>query len=95
MSALSPLMAALLDVDRTARALMRHAGNTRQKEHLRDALHELRTSVLDIVAANAAEGRGPIDAETFRAIVHRCHELGIDWTTMVGAFNEAREEVPS
>jgi hypothetical protein len=95
MSAVSPLMAALPDVDCKARVLMRVAGNTRQREQLRDALDELRGSVLDVVAHNAARGMVDLDLDTFRGIVERAAELGLSWTDMAGTFNQVRERRPT
>lgn len=91
----SPLMTALLDVDCKARVLMRVAGNTRQREQLRDALDDLRHSVLDVVAHNAARGAGALDLDTFRNIVARAADLGIAWADLVDAFNQVRAERPT
>lgn len=86
-----PLIAAMLEVDTRASLLMRSTGNSRQREGLRDAIAELRETVIDVVGANAAAGAGPIDLETFKAIVRRGHDLGLSWPDMVEAFSAVQE----
>jgi hypothetical protein len=88
---MNPLLASLLDVDNAARLLMQRAGTSRQKEHLRDALHDLREQVLDVVAARAAEA-GELDVETFKAIVRHAADRG-RWQDFSIAFNQVGREV--
>lgn len=87
-----PLLGALLAVDCCSRDLMRHAGSTRQREDLRDALADLRRTALHTIALQAGAGSiAMLDAATFKAIVRRHRELGLGWQEMVDAFNEVRE----
>ena len=86
-----PLIAAMLEVDAKASLLMRSTGNSRQREGLRDAIAELRETVIDVVGANAAAGVGPIDLDTFTAIVRRGKELGLGWHEMAAAFTAVQE----
>ena len=87
-----PLLGALLEVDSPSRELMRHAGASRQREDLRDAVAQLRAVALQTIALQAGAGSIPmLDAATFKAIVRRHRELGLGWQAMVEAFNEVRE----
>lgn len=86
-----PLLTAFIEADCAARELMRFAGNTRQREHLRDAVADLRAAVLHVIAAEAAGGAVRIDVDTFKEIVRHHHEIGLDWPAMVEAFNDVRE----
>ncbi|MBX9944922.1 MAG: hypothetical protein K2Y40_12640 [Reyranella sp.] len=86
-----PLIAAMIEVDTKASLLMRSTGNSRQREGLRDAIADLRLTVLDVVGAQAAAGIGPIDLDTFKAIVRRGHDLGLAWPDMVAAFTAVQE----
>jgi hypothetical protein len=86
------ILDAFLAVDCSASVLMHAAGNSRQREQLRDALQELRAKILDVVANNV-RGDGALDVETFRHIVRRGASLGL-WPDMTQAFNDLRQEFP-
>lgn len=86
-----PLLQAFLEVDCKARELMRRAGSSRQREDLRDAVADLRTNVLTVIAGEAGRGEVRLDVDTFKSIVRLHRELGIDWPDLVAAVNEVRE----
>lgn len=86
-----PLLAAFLEVDCKSRELMRRAGSSRQREDLRDAVADLRVSVLTVVAVEAGRGEVRLDVDTFKSIVRLHREIGIDWQELVDAFNDVRE----
>lgn len=84
------LLDAFMAVDCSANVLMHSAGNTRQREHLRDALQDLRGKVIDVIARGAGRDRD-LDIETFKHIIRRGAELGL-WPEMTQAFNDLRQE---
>jgi hypothetical protein len=93
---MSPLIAALIEVDTQVRALTRRAGTRPQKEALRSAMQDLREQVIDVVAARAAaDGAlddGELDVDTFKAIVRHAAERG-RWQDFSIAFNQVGREV--
>jgi hypothetical protein len=91
---MSPLVAALLEVDTRARALARRHGTREQKAELRTAMQDLRGKVLDVVAARAALGHDEgeeLDVESFKAIIRLAAERG-RWSDFAMAFNQVGRE---
>lgn len=85
------LLDTLMEVDCAASVLMRSAGSSRQREHLRDAIAAHRAMLLDNIAGQAATGAARIDADTFKGIVRHFREIGLEWPDMVAAFSEVQE----
>jgi hypothetical protein len=85
-----PLLDNLLEVDCAAANVLRAAGSTRQREHLRDALADMRRNVLVVVAHQVVTGDATLDIELFRQIVAHAHRSGLNWADLVAAFETAQ-----